>query len=46
MGFVLSVTYLTFQKRQEYSFWTTTLIHSVKNAMALLTKYDEMNWPN
>ncbi len=42
MGFVLAVTYLTFQKRKQSSFWTTTLLHSIRNALALFANIDEI----
>ncbi len=36
MGFVLSVTYITFQKRTQSSFWTTVIVHSARNLIAVL----------
>ena len=42
LGFVLAVTYLIFQKRQQSSFWTTTLLHSMRNSLALIATIDEI----
>jgi membrane protease YdiL (CAAX protease family) len=42
LGFVLAVTYLTFQKRKQSSFWTTTLLHSMRNALGILANIDEI----
>lgn len=42
MGFSLAVTYLTFQQREQSSFWTTTLLHSMRNSLALLATIDEI----
>lgn len=36
IGFILAVTYITFQKRKQSGYWTTTLLHAVRNSLALL----------
>ncbi len=39
MGFVLAVTFVTFQKRKQSSFWTTSIIHALRNSLALISYY-------
>lgn len=39
MGFILAVTFVTYQKRVQSSFWTSTLIHAGKNALAVLSSF-------
>lgn len=36
MGFILSVTYIIFQKRKQSSFWTTAIIHAGRNSLAVI----------
>jgi membrane protease YdiL (CAAX protease family) len=39
MGFLLALTYETFNNRRESAFWVTFAVHSLRNGVALLFSY-------
>jgi uncharacterized protein len=41
-GLLLALTYITFQNRQESSFWMTFSVHSLKNLIAIIFTFKEI----